>query len=1032
MKSRQEIEKISRQKRKVRLLLILLCVTVAVLAAAIILVNVIPEEEETPTTQKPNLPEIIEGEALENNYALAYPSIADRYITSIKVTNKASYANDFNEGEAPYTSYTLLRHEIAGGNFVLRYEDKEGNEKIYLPDIFSADPSFEYDSLYALETGDGYGQIHKLTYLLVALELPYFTDRIALEADADKRDSQLRGFGLDEPQATIQFYYTDKNDNTSKLRTIKIGDKNVTGVGYYFMVDDRPYIYNSLADYYNYAMLGFYSYVNSILVSAGLAEDSSYEPYLTTDYKQWLNSVTMTEGTQVPAGSTAIIYTDIFTPIESKLDRNDYEKDTLRFDLDDDLKLRDPEAYLSGYIKDGYHEYTLDLSQKGAYDKLAKLIAGKTIGDFDSDTVVTITASKTIDFADKSSLKYRYEVIEIESIVTDGADIITEGHAIDADDKIKIAYYLYVDGKKVSNVPYHGVIDLASGKFDDLSVAALTALTVGKLDTDSRVNLEIDYTKENCTAINRTFVIDEIVLIRDEKGKDIDTVAQNCQVLFRFYYYVNGEKQGYDTSYIDFKSDTDESSLEVFEKIKGLSVSKNLNLTLYTQTNYCEFAEEFLTFKVNAVKYFVTSELISAFRFQNNSERDPFYGESIYENTMDNEYSLYAINSSTCEAVAKMLGGITDTTGSSFGFIGSETVAVGITPKVMRDYGLYAHTIYFELPRGIIVKDSGDDDTVDDYDQYNKLGFTLYISDEVYDAKSGAYIRYVGSDLYDIVAKVDAEDLVFLKYNFVDFWARRSLMMFDIKYLADMDVEFNMQDLKGSYTFDIPAASKSDTTFVVRLANSCPHDTAQECDCTSNKALDYIRNYNLNHPDNPIQLVTLTQLYNDFMERDGDEYYSKDGKVLLYGENSYDSAGVGNFRELMGILYSIPYSGKLDKAEQEAAVEDGYVMKISLKLDTGTEKNTSENRHVYEFYRCGDRQVMVRMYEAKEVLVKDDSGKVVTDKYGKPVTEEIKVTDAVSDFYISTLAFKKIVSSYFALLNAEMIYPDQAYPGLSN
>ena len=288
-------------------MLILLCVMAVSIVAAIILVNFIPKNEEetdSTTANKVEVPEILEGEALYNNYAIAYPTVQESQIVAIKITNNASYKNDYNtEEQAPKTSYTLMRDEMMGGKFVLYYEDKDGKTQVYYPDVVEQDLSFDYESLYAIEQNDGYGRIYKLTYLCVALELPYFTDRIELAPEGEARDSQLKGFGLDEESCTtISFIYKDA-DGKEKNRKIKIGDKNVTEVGYYFMVDDRPYIYNSMANYYDYAMLGFYSYVNSILVSAGLEEDSSYEPYLTTDYKQWLNEKFTEPGTEIPSSS---------------------------------------------------------------------------------------------------------------------------------------------------------------------------------------------------------------------------------------------------------------------------------------------------------------------------------------------------------------------------------------------------------------------------------------------------------------------------------------------------------------------------------------------------------------------------------------------------------------------------------------------------------------------------------------------------------------------------------------------------------
>ena len=80
-------------------------------------------------------------------------------------------------------------------------------------------------------------------------------------------------------------------------------------------------------------------------------------------------------------------------------------------------------------------------------------------------------------------------------------------------------------------------------------------------------------------------------------------------------------------------------------------------------------------------------------------------------------------------------------------------------------------------------------------------------------------------------------------------------------------------------------------------------------------------------------------------------------------------------------------------------------------MDEELAQNTTSDRHVYEFYRLDDRRVMVRLYQI------DSDGNMTTE--------------AVSDFYVSLLAFKKIVGNSFALLNAQTLNQDVAYPYLS-
>ena len=130
---------------------------------------------------------------------------------------------------------------------------------------------------------------------------------------------------------------------------------------------------------------------------------------------------------------------------------------------------------------------------------------------------------------------------------------------------------------------------------------------------------------------------------------------------------------------------------------------------------------------------------------------------------------------------------------------------------------------------------------------------------------------------------------------------------------------------------------------------------------------------------------------------------------LLYSNLSTDTAGVGYFREFIGGVYSTQFGGVLTEEEQLLAFGNECILKISVTLDQKSSKNTTTDTHAYEFYRLDDRRIMVCQYQY------DKDGNVTTQK--------------VSDFYISTLAFKKIVGNAVGLLNAEKVDQDVAYPG---
>lgn len=932
-----------------------------------VIVNALPEDK--PSTERP---EIMPGESYYLNKPIALPEIKERDIQFLTVRSHKG-------------SFSMSRPD-EDGSFIFYYKDAAGNDQVYFPGICVEENNFDYQNLYAVEKNDGFGRIYKLTYLCSALGSLYFDERIVLSDDTTLKAEQLAKYGFDGNNAeSISFIFLD-SEGKKQTQVIRIGDKLVNGAGYYFMVEGRNYVYSSTDTRLDYALGGFESFIHSTIVAAGLEIDSMYEPYLTTDYKQWTNTMYENEGDIVVEGSQVIASGKEIIPIDKGAD----------FLLPD------------GAPRDGYEygkdqQFIFDLdSLKGdeVYTRLINTLKGKAVGDYASNKfyATVISGLKNIDL-DKN--KYKYEIYEIESVLTDDGEIFTDGVSVADYSTVKVVYDYYVHNGtsyvRQSNYPCHAVIDL-DGEFvpDDL-VAALKASKVGELDTPIVSEIEYSENAGNTVVRQVRLLITDIVAIYDEDGNPTNTVTETSYVSYKYSLELDGVKGAEQSATVKISDLTEDDGPLVKEKLLGKSVGANLNLEVKKYNVYCEIMYEFITYEIAKIDYFVTRELVSSFRFINASERDPFYGESLYENTMDNEYRLYALNAGTCEAVVEALGGIVNNQSStSAGLVGEQTVAVGLTPDVMKKYGLYANTVYFELPRGIIIKSAVDSDgdkqydadEIDDYDWLDTLGFALYISDEQIDGT-----RYVGSELYDIVVKIDGSHFKFIDHTFVDFWARRSLVIVDIQNLEKVSVDFSMTDVYGSYDFELGHQpifiDGNGNHYLKKPANvaTSPYDFITVSVSQNGNAME--TEYSKYLAAKGYDKVSLSQLYNDLRGN---------GEVLKMGN---DTLGTGYFKEFIQSLYSTSYTGVLTKDEQtEAFASAPKILSLKFKLDS------SAFLYVYDFYRLDDRKIMVAIYRADE--------------------EGNKKSEVVSDFYVSTFTFKKLSAQIVSILDAKEVNSDSS------
>ncbi len=965
------MKKVEKKKimTKGRLAISLAAAFVVTLATALVLYFTVFSKEPEPEQKEP--PVALEGEAVVNGSLMAYPLMQESKIQDIVIKSDKG-------------TFGISRDD--DGNFILNYIDENGNFKEYRPNICDIDDDFNYSDIYSIEMGDGFGGVTKLKYLCMALMYPYVEERIELIPEEEA--AQLDVYGLVEGEyETVIFSYVDENGE-EKSHKIQIGDKTTLETGYYIRVDDRNCVYASYQNQLDYALAGFFSFIKPIVISPGIKEDTVISAYLTTNYYQWLNTMHKNSGDITTNDSRVIVLADAIVPVDKSF-----------------KKVID-----GGYIKDGYKDIEFDLSKykdKQEYQRLVNALSAKAIGDYSQNEIVFTLegAGAAIEFGLLERLEYEYSVTEIEAILTDSGEISALGTAVGDNNLVKLAYRLKIGGVEASQNLLHAVVDLTDTALPESFVGAVRASSVGTLAAP--ISLTVNYSKENAHKQSVKYVITELVGVFDEKGAEIAKVTDNCEIVYRFRYMFDGVLSEKDELVKILYSDKGDFATGIRNALKGKSPSREeLNIVVDEYVEYCEYFKDFITYKVSEMKYFVTKSLVSAFRFQNKSDRDPFYGESIYENTMTNKYSMYGLNNTVCQKVVNILTGISEDANSTpTGLTGTETVAVGLTPEVMEKYGLYAYTIYFELPRGIYTIENPDPNTIDDYAWYEILGFTLHISEELED-ENGVKFRYVASDLYDVVVKMDAESFVFLKYDFVNFFARREMMLTDVEYMQEATFELCFEDLKGLYQMnlihedvywgtdgkryeyeeDVPDGVGIESTFDEITVVVTP-----EGDCTPNKLTEYV------NQNTATGFVSLSQLYNKL---------TGDGNHQIF--SAYDPLGTSNFKKLLENIYLTGYSGVISPSEQEEIrANNKMLFRMSYKIES------SAYRYVYEFYRYGEGKVMVRLYQAD---------------YDAETNTFSKVAGDVSDFYISNFAFRKIVSNFNALLNVEIIDKEAGYP----
>ena len=535
---------VERKLNKAQVATIWLLIISVLLAAAWITVTVVVNKlaSSQGNSSGSTKPETMEGESTYLNRLVAYPMIEEGQITYIEIKNKTG-------------NFGLSRYPDDRGSFLFHYyvDGKEGAIP-YTPPIVNAEGDFDYESLYAVETGDGYGMIYYLTYLCSAIGTPYFTERIPLpKADTEegkaRREALLREYGLTQSESSmVSFVYGERDpktgyiiEETEDAHLIVIGDKALSGNGYYFMVDGRDYVYYTSSEYFNYALRGFHEFVKGRLVAEGLEGESVYGPYLTTDFKEWMGTVFKEETDRV------------FTNEQDEYKKYDNPSVTVNgsyyASVDKGLDFVPESGDFSGYeIEEGVNlSFDLEALKKHPdFARIKNALIGKNVGSYENNEIVITLLSelynsdeKRIDLSENESVSYDYQISKIEAVITDNEEK-TSGLVESSDTLIKVTYRYTVGGVTVKH-DCHGVINL--GNIDPAESAKLVGLEIGKELGGDAVTLTVDYTKDKALSTTEKYVLTGVNSIFDENGNIAEVITDKTYVTISYSRYIGGSEK---------------------------------------------------------------------------------------------------------------------------------------------------------------------------------------------------------------------------------------------------------------------------------------------------------------------------------------------------------------------------------------------------------------------------------------------------------------------------------------------------------
>lgn len=552
--------------------------------------------------------------------------------------------------------------------------------------------------------------------------------------------------------------------------------------------------------------------------------------------------------------------------------------------------------------------------------------------------------------------------------VTNIHSVLNAPYTAWSDDLVADGALLLVTFKTADGILRDGILSLVGDTLSQTQKAEF----VGKPTGECQIALDMTYTPSLKVKIEE---------VRRGLFPVTGQIAQGDTVFFS-YYQEDATKSVSATLTLDTES-ADGFTAALSRHLLGKKTDETESEIPFAR-DLCFFGQEQVS--ISAVLSY-EEDLSFSFYYYGTGKKDPYLADSIYQITGPAPLTSYAIDSGAAQQVLEIFADLK----------GTETVAVGLSPETMKTYGLFARRLDYSLTYNTKAEESAPG-VVSSMSCDFRMDYSFYISEP----KDG--YRYVATDLYGIVVKVEESRLAFLDWDFLTRFARSNLLLMYTSDIRQIEFIANFTDYKKHHSFWLsldPAykyESKGETSLVERLyvmyvegkpQTDAPYIAPVSTVAKPGVAVEYISDSD-SRVTKLIGGVNLDQLFYD------------NGHT---GRDRVDFMGVHYFRRMMTAVYSTRYIGKvsddLSQSQVEALLTNEQAKVTEMKVTLLDGRVFS-----YSFYAYSGERMLVSL---------------------KGYDREGNLTAESQLFYVNASEVKKMSAFCRRLANGEPLHEDEGY-----